>query len=67
VGITWVGFRARLPNSRVKRVVFIDILKQQMLDLKALRKKVAEAESASAAKKKRKRTPSLHTHDAPES
>jgi hypothetical protein len=38
-----------------------------MLDLKALRKKVAEAESASAAKKKRKRTPSLHTHDAPES
>ncbi len=26
------------------RVVFIDILKQQMQDLKALRKKVAEAE-----------------------
>lgn len=27
-----------------ERVVFIDILKQQMLDLEALRKKVAEAE-----------------------
>jgi hypothetical protein len=60
-------FPRSTPEQSRKRVVFIDILKQQMLDLKALRKKVAEAESASAAKKKRKRTPSLHAHDAPES
>jgi hypothetical protein len=34
---------AATETSR-ERVVFIDILEQQMLDLEALRKKVAEAE-----------------------
>jgi hypothetical protein len=42
--------RSTTEQSR-KRVVFIDIPKQQMLDLKALRKRVAEAQSASAAKR----------------
>jgi hypothetical protein len=50
--------RSTAAEQSRKRVVFIDILKQQMLDLKALRKKVAEAESAVAAK--RKRTPFSH-------
>ena len=56
---------AAVEQSR-ERFVFVDILKQQMLDLKVLHKKVAEAESANAAaaKKKRKRTSSFHTHDA---
>jgi len=35
-----------------ERVVLVDILEQQMLDLDALRKEVAAAESAAAAKKK---------------
>ena len=39
-----------------ERVISIDILKQQLLDLEALREKVVEAERASAEKKKRKRT-----------
>jgi hypothetical protein len=55
--------RLAVAEQSRERVVFVDILKQQMLDLKALRKKVAEAESASTAKKKRKRTFSFHTHD----
>ena len=38
------------------RVISIDILKQQILDLEALREKVAEAERASSEKKKRRRT-----------
>ena len=42
---------AAAEQSR-ERVVLVDILQQQMLDLKALRKEVAEAESAAAKKRK---------------
>jgi hypothetical protein len=38
------------------RVIFIDNLKQQILDLEALREKVAEAERVNDEKKKRKRS-----------
>jgi hypothetical protein len=55
--------RATTARNLNIRVVLVDALKQPMIDLKALRKKVAEAESASAAaaKKKPKRTPSFQT------
>ena len=41
--------RSAAAEPSRERVVFVDILKMQMLDLEALRKKVAEAETASAA------------------
>jgi hypothetical protein len=46
-----------------ERVVIIDTLKQQMLDLKALRKKVAEAESRTAALKRSNHTRGRLTTD----
>jgi hypothetical protein len=36
--------RSAIAEQSRERVVFLDILKQQMLDLEALRKKVDEAE-----------------------
>jgi len=42
---------AAAEQSR-ERVVLVDILAQQMLDLEALRKEVASAERAAAMKKK---------------
>jgi hypothetical protein len=51
--------RSAAADQSRERVVFIDILKQQMLDLKVLRKVVAE--TASAAKKKRKNGRPLST------
>jgi hypothetical protein len=47
---------AAAEQSR-ERVVLVDILQQQLLDLKTLRKKVAKAESAAAKKRKHERTP----------
>jgi hypothetical protein len=40
--------RATATNPNI-RVVFVDLLEQQMIDLKALRKKVTEAERRVAA------------------
>ena len=40
--------RATSTRNPKFRVVFVDALKQQMTDLKALRKKVAEAERLAA-------------------
>jgi hypothetical protein len=47
----------KLPRSAAseklrERVVYIDILKQQMLDLEAVRKELAQAESRAAALKR---------------
>jgi hypothetical protein len=40
---------AALEKSR-ERILLVDILKQQMLDLEALRKKVADAESRASVR-----------------
>jgi len=44
--------RSAAAERSQKRVVIVDILEQQMSDLKALRKEVAEAERAAATKRK---------------
>jgi hypothetical protein len=41
--------RSAASEKLRERIVFIDILKRQMLDLSALRKKVAEAEMRTTA------------------
>jgi len=43
--------RSAATEQLRERVVLVDILEQQMLDLKALREEVAAAESAAAIKK----------------
>lgn len=40
--------RVRTNSRPIVRVVFVDLLEQEMMDLKALRKEVADAETRSA-------------------
>jgi len=42
--------RATTKNDRNIRFVFVDLLEQKMMDIKALRKKVADAERRAALK-----------------
>jgi hypothetical protein len=44
--------RSAVAERSHERIVLVDFLEQQMLDLRALRKEVAAAESAAAVMKK---------------
>ena len=59
--------RATTIRNLNVRVVLVDALKQQMIDLEALRKKVAEAESvsATASEKKCQRNPTTRSSSQP--
>jgi hypothetical protein len=57
--------RSAAPEQSRERIVLVDALEQQMLDLKALRKEVAAAERAAAVKRRYKVGSNVRRRTAP--